>query len=275
MSYEFLLPLETYPDPTPGAGLPGVLDFVAAVGGRLAVATHEVTIPQIGNALAEALVDVSAMIAAAENTSRAGGVALTTEVVALAAKLSIPVDQQIVYCRVEFASERIVRIARTYDITLLVRGREGASGLAEDVIFGSGGPVVLFPDHGALTHLNHVVVAWDGSRAAARAVRDALPILGKAKAVTIVTAGDDKAIDADNVVALQRLLSQHNVASDHVPAEPSSESIGRRLQQAALERGAGLLVMGAYGHSRLQEFVLGGATRDVIGNLQLPVLLSH
>jgi nucleotide-binding universal stress UspA family protein len=120
-----------------------------------------------------------------------------------------------------------------------------------------------------------VAVAWDGGRAGARAVRDALPLLRRAKQVRIITVGDDKPIASAGVAALQTFLTGHGIVFVHDDVELAGRSIGEALQAEAIRGDAGLLVMGAYGHNRVREFVLGGATRTVLGTLRLPTLMSH
>jgi nucleotide-binding universal stress UspA family protein len=121
-----------------------------------------------------------------------------------------------------------------------------------------------------------VAVAWDFSRAAARAISDALPMLELAKQVRIVTVVNEKALDtkrSDEEVA--KNLARHgiNVVLDKVDAK--GKSIGAVLESYTSSQAADLLVMGAYGHTRLREFVLGGATRSLLSKPPLPILFSH
>jgi nucleotide-binding universal stress UspA family protein len=133
----------------------------------------------------------------------------------------------------------------------------------------------VFPEGEATSHLASAAVAWDGGRAAARAVRDAVPILSAVKHVTILCATDDKTIAPASVGSVQNYLRHHGIAAKAYLFSRADNPIGEALQEEAIEAGAGLLVMGAYGHSRLREFVLGGATRTVLGNRRLPILMSH
>jgi nucleotide-binding universal stress UspA family protein len=119
-------------------------------------------------------------------------------------------------------------------------------------------------------------VAWDGSRAAARAVRDALSLLRSAHSVTVLTAGEDKPIDPASVDGMRRFLEHHGIETGHREIRLGGEPIGKALQEEAALSGGGVLVMGGYGHSRLRELVLGGATSRILdqGPL-LPVFMSH
>ena len=123
--------------------------------------------------------------------------------------------------------------------------------------------------------LNTVIVAWDFGRPAARAVADALPILEKSKRVFVLTVTSEKVIDTKRSGAeLAKHLARHgvNVISDVVDA--GGRSIGEAIESHVASRNGDLLVMGAYGHSRLREFILGGATRSMLA--RPPVLFfSH
>lgn len=275
MSFDFLLPIATYPDATPKEGLPRALDLAATIGGRVTAVVHEVDIPPVHNALAETLIDVSAMIAATEAHSAAVGVALRAEIQRLSDRLRLPVDFQTIACRSEQAADTVAAISRAYDVSLLINDPAAPTDITEAVLFGSGGPVIVLPGHESPAHLNRVVVAWDGSRAAARAVRDAMPILALAKSVSVLTLTDDKPIDVEGTTGLLRFLGHHQVAAVHLGGTREGRDIGEVLQEIALGNDAGMLVMGAFGHNRLREFVLGGATRGVLGNVRLPVLMSH
>jgi nucleotide-binding universal stress UspA family protein len=123
-----------------------------------------------------------------------------------------------------------------------------------------------------------VVVAWDASREAARAVSDALPILEKASSVTVVTVnprerdyGHGDVPGADIAVYLAR----HGVKVDVQRIDARDIDVGNMLLSHVANDSADLLVMGAYGHSRLREVVLGGATRTILGEMTVPVLMSH
>ena len=277
MHFSFLMPISTFPDVTPKAGLLRGLDMVATMAGRVTAIVHEVDIPPVHNIIAEAVIDVSAMAAEAEARSRSRGDDMASELKHAAGYFRMPLELLRQRCVLEEFGDRVVVASRTHDFTLLVLDKysPAQASLAEAVIFGSGGAAMVFPAHDVPVHFNSVVVAWDGSRSSARAVRDSLPVLSLAKAVSIVTIEDDKPIDAASVEGVRRLLGQHDIEAVHRKAERGDIPIGEALSNYALAQDAGLMVMGAYGHSRLREFVLGGATRAVLGDIRLPVLMSH
>jgi nucleotide-binding universal stress UspA family protein len=277
MSFTFFVPLLSYPDPTPMPGLVRAFDLAATMGGEVVTLAHEVDIPVVHNFLADALINVSEMVAAAEARSHTAAEELVAEVTHRASRLRLPLTVQRCRTKLEMVPAKMATAARASDFSLIaLDGRSDAQlEVAESILFASGGPVAIFPEVDAPVHLDTVAIAWDGSRAAARAVRDALPVLALAKHVAVITVSDDKAIDPIALAGVQALLRAHGIEVRDVDVTRGSTPIGDRLQQAAIAEGAGLLVMGAYGHSRVREFVLGGATRAVLGNHLLPVLMSH
>ena len=149
---------------------------------------------------------------------------------------------------------------------------------AEAVIFGSGKPTLVLPERPRARpfELNTAVVAWDFSRAAARAIADAIPILEKAREVRIVTVANEKVLDSKHSAEeLAKNLSRHgiDVILDNVDA--AGRSIGQVLEAHAASCSADMLVMGAYGHSRFREFILGGATKSLLSKPPVPILFSH
>jgi nucleotide-binding universal stress UspA family protein len=159
--------------------------------------------------------------------------------------------------------------------------------LAEELVLVAGRPVLAVPYAGEFKTLGErVLVAWDGSREATRAVHDALPILERAKEVVVYRVNPEEAghLPAADVAAH---LARHGVKAEahHTVSKiPRDETavIGRRsigigdlLLSATMDFGSDLLVMGAYGHSRIRELVLGGSTRYILQHMTIPVLMSH
>jgi nucleotide-binding universal stress UspA family protein len=171
--------------------------------------------------------------------------------------------------------EIIAEAARTVELTVAAQA-DGDAALVrhpiDQVILGAGGPVLMLPRAGWAEPLGRrVVVAWNGSREASRALKDALPFLVAAEAVTVVAAGEAAGVGLEGAAAL---LRRHAVAAVTRQVEFGPHPAGAVLLDAAAEAGGDLLVMGAYGHSRLREIVLGGATREVLRGAGLPVLFS-
>ena len=124
--------------------------------------------------------------------------------------------------------------------------------------------------------LSHLAIAWDGSRVAARALGDALPYLVEGGRVTVLTVQGEKALEQDDPAAtLAAALGRRGLKAEARLIPMGKGGIATTLQEAALAEGAQVLAMGGFGHSRLREFILGGATDGVLKDLRLPVLLSH
>ncbi len=151
--------------------------------------------------------------------------------------------------------------------------------LTEEVILSCGRPALVVPYIGpAATLGERVMVAWDASREAARAVNDALPLLERAKAVKVVTInpanerfGHGEEPGAD--IGLH--LARHGIKVEVQRVEAHDIDIANAILSELANQSADLLVMGAYGHSRLRELMLGGVTRTILSDMTVPVLMSH
>ena len=172
---------------------------------------------------------------------------------------------------------------------LLVLGQRDASDpladgepadFVESVLFASGRPALIVPYAGALTSVGRdVLVAWQPTREAARAVTGALPLLQRARNVHVVGWAADAAQTQAGRLDLAGYLHSHGVeprVQYHGAASGESEGeVGERLLSLAADVQADLLVMGCYGHSRARELVLGGASRTILRSMTLPVLMAH
>ncbi|WP_068088361.1 universal stress protein [Polycladidibacter stylochi] len=146
----------------------------------------------------------------------------------------------------------------------------------EGLLFESGVPTLLVPyiSKGKFSPKN-VVVAWDGSPTAARAVHAALPILELAEKITIVMVNKGQAAEGEPGADIATYLARHNlkVTIDIIQNPPIS--VADSLLNYVSENDVDLLVMGGYGHSRMREYLVGGATRDILGSMTVPVLMAH
>ncbi len=178
------------------------------------------------------------------------------------------------------AVEAFVRYARLRDVVVLPNAAGDTyvdDDVTEDVLFESGLPAILVPDVGKSAFaLESVMVAWDCTRPAARALADSMPLLKKAGAVHVVSVTDDKSFPLSHDTGeLLAHLSRHGVKAQAHGVARGDDGIGEALIREALRLGANLMVMGGYGHSRFRQFVLGGATRTILKACPLPVLMSH
>ena len=186
-------------------------------------------------------------------------------------------------CGEDFPTRFVVQQARACDI--LVVGEAARGGLADpfvqanpsDLVLQIGRPLLVVPESCNWLDLRSVLVAWKDTAEARRAVSDALPLLRKSTEVTIVEIVED---EANRAAALSRVedvaawLSRHGVpASQQVPQQRGDAAT--QLEQIASDVGAGVVIAGAYGHSRLSEWILGGVTRRLIGPSNRCSLLSH
>ena len=168
--------------------------------------------------------------------------------------------------------------ARYFDLSILPWSAKRVAGhdLAQALLFGAGRPVLLVPAGTAAARVDHIAVAWDESRAAARALGDALSLLSRSVRISVLTVGDEKALRELGHVGIPRRRPRparlRGAGRRPRPRRPDDR---RGAAGGAREQGAQLLVMGGFGHSRLREFFLGGATQGILTDLTLPVLLSH
>ncbi|HSF47349.1 MAG TPA: universal stress protein [Burkholderiales bacterium] len=149
----------------------------------------------------------------------------------------------------------------------------------ELICLSSGRPVLIIPYAGAFARIGkHVLIAWNGSREAARAVSDALPFLKRASQITVLAVNaeqDDSGHRDDPGANLVNYLARHGVKAEATQSYSDEVDAGNLLLSRAADLSADLLVMGAYGHSRVREMVLGGVTRTLLRDMTLPVLMSH
>ncbi len=150
----------------------------------------------------------------------------------------------------------------------------------ESVVLQCGRPVLVVPYAGVFSQMGrNVLVAWNGSREAARAIHDALPFLQRAQAIDVVSWSQPDASPSQWLSPpryANEWLARHRVeARLHDITAASRDETGQMLLSMAADQGSDLIVMGAYGHGRMRELVLGGVTRTILESMTVPVLLSH
>ncbi|HTT40104.1 MAG TPA: universal stress protein, partial [Burkholderiales bacterium] len=151
---------------------------------------------------------------------------------------------------------------------------------AEELLFITGRPVLFVPVSGSFHTLGrHIVVAWNSSRPAARAVNDALPLIERAERTTVLAVNPGDFIDRHGALPLEQVvehLRHHAPSVDAVRLEGvAARSIADTLQAQTGALGADLIVAGAFGHARLREKLLGGVTRDLLARMRLPIMMSY
>ena len=150
-------------------------------------------------------------------------------------------------------------------------------GLVEAVLFGSGRPVLLVPPGAPAFSGRMIVVGWDATRSATRALHDALPLLTKARKAVVISLSDDKVFRLpESGPEVCRYLERWGIDASFDAPKRKQDKIGNELLLHAKRLKADLLVMGGFGHAREREFLFGSATRDIFqSHLELPVLMSH
>ena len=174
------------------------------------------------------------------------------------------------------------RIARHFDLSVVGQAEPETSAIEDKIVeaalFDSGRPAIVVPYiQKAPLKLDRVMVCWDGSRSAARAIADAMPFLERAglvEVVIIVANERDKQYEIEGV-DMDQHLARHGLNVDVKRIDYGDLDVADALLSHAADYDADFIVMGGYGHSRLREFVLGGVTRSILRTMTAPVLMSH
>lgn len=182
-------------------------------------------------------------------------------------------------CPLEGSAEPLMRRARLTDVVVMSTAPVigDARDAAEKLAFGSGTPCLLVPCGQTARALERVALAWDGSREAKRALDDGLAALKRADRVAVVIVEEDVARgpSAEEASALVRHLARHGIDAEIRNVKADGRPVGRAIVEECRSFAADLVVMGAFGGSRLHERVLGGATRTVLREAACPVLMSR
>lgn len=199
----------------------------------------------------------------------------------LAKQAGVMTESQMIDVAPGHVGDTFGRLARSFDLSVIRQAEpnkaEQEVPIIEGALFESGRPVIVVPyvqTQGA--KFNRVMVGWDGSRTAARAIGDAMPVLERAKMIEIFTvvAGPTKNTELPGIDIGQH-LSRHGLKVEvkRIPAE--GINVPEAILSHAADISADFMVMGGYGHSRLREYVLGGATRGILASMTLPTLMSN
>jgi nucleotide-binding universal stress UspA family protein len=181
-------------------------------------------------------------------------------------------------------SEISIGYSRGADMTIIGQSDPGAvenpaTGAPDQVILRSGRPTLVIPyvKVPAVIPAKHVLVAWDGSREAARALHDAIPLLQLAEKVVLFTIAEPKSAAAQYARPdlVLKHLQRYGIAAQGTHLSKSELGIGDMLLNHLVDTGADMLVAGAYGHSRLREVVLGGVTQSLLSHCSIPVMMSR
>jgi nucleotide-binding universal stress UspA family protein len=197
-------------------------------------------------------------------------------------KLSSAAGQEIEFVVEEgYAPDLINEHAVAVDVVIVGQGDPDADNnmqsqyIADELVVSSPRPVLVIPYAGEYKKFGkHVLVAWNNSREASRALHEALPFLANADKVTLlsVNADEDESYETAHVIAH---LKRHGIEATFKAGVWPDIKVGDALLDALVDYSADMLVMGAYGHSRLREMILGGATENTLAHMTAPVLFAH
>jgi nucleotide-binding universal stress UspA family protein len=199
----------------------------------------------------------------------------------VARRAAVSAESRIVDVPVASAHNVFANIVRRFDLAIIGQPEPHKPALerliVEAALFDSGRPVLIVPYiQRAGLKLDRVMVCWDGSRSAARAVADAMPFIVRAKAaeVVIVTSEPTKSNEMPGA-DIAHHLARHGTKVEIKPIVTAEIDVTSTILSHAADASADFLVMGGYGHSRLREFVLGGVTRGILTSMTVPTLMSH
>jgi len=198
-----------------------------------------------------------------------------------AKRVGISAETRTISASISGAGDQLGRLGRRFDL-VVVGQPERNEAVADEVVdeaalFETGRPVIFVPFiQKTGLKLDRVMLCWDGSRAATRAIADAMPFLQKAKQVEIVmVSGNKPKNDEIAGVDLGQHLARHGLKIDVKRITSPEIDIASTILSYAADSSTDLIVMGGYGHSRLREFILGGVTRGLFASMTVPVLMSH
>lgn len=272
---DILLPLVGEATPAAVAAIDKCVALAVDVGARITAVAIEVDVA----VAVRPHVLVSGATEVAESRAKADDLVATFE--AASVRLGARSVQGIQRVPQRDVAAYFARAARLADLTLLPTRPHNADleSLVERLIFESGRPIVLCPEKLAdrlVSTVEHIAIALDQSAPAARAIADAMPLLQAAATVHIFTVTDaETAAERDSGIALVDHLALHGVAASFEMVKRNGSSIGRVFATQVEAHAIDLLVMGAYHHSRLNEWVWGGASNSILNEPPCWVLMSH
>jgi len=198
-----------------------------------------------------------------------------------ARRAGVSFESRAIGASVAGAAERFGAIARRFDLSVVGQAEPDKVApeelIVEGALFSSGRPILVVPYiQKEPLQLDRVMVCWDASRNAARAIADAMPLLKRAKSIDVVIVASER-VKSDEIPGadIGQHLARHDLKVDVKRIVATDTDVANTIVSHAADTSADFIVMGGYGHSRLREFVLGGATRGILSSMTVPTLLSH
>jgi nucleotide-binding universal stress UspA family protein len=276
---DILLPLVGEPNASAIAAIDKCVAVAGAFGARVTALAVEEDLLVRPKVVISSDLENALAAAAVRRVSDARGLLKAFD--AAANRFSVRNEQRLTRLGLADIPGNFVDAARLADLSMIpVRPDDGGSEkIAERLIFETGRPILICPEESAAelsVVFDRVMIAWDHTAPAARAVADALPLLQDAADVRVITATDDKSQAVmESGAALVRHLSEHGINARFETIRIDGSSVGKVFEAYVKKNAIDLLVMGAYRHSRLNEIVWGGATKTVIGRPPCWVMMSR
>jgi nucleotide-binding universal stress UspA family protein len=276
---DILLPLVGEPSAAAIAAIDNCVGMAKGIGARVSALAIEVDIPVRPRVTISDDLDNTEVAISVRSVSDAKGLLKAFD--AAATKLEVRNEQKVKRLVAADIAGGLAETARLKDLTLVpLKPHNVQSGkIVEQLIFSSGRPILLCPEEFAdrlTAAFGSVAIAWDHTAPAARAVGDALPLLQTAASVRIITATDQKTpAELESGAALVSHLAEHGITATFETVKIDGSSVGKVFEAYVRANAIDLLVMGAYRHSRLNEFVWGGASSTIIGRPPCWVMMSH
>jgi|EndMetStandDraft_8_1072994.scaffolds.fasta_scaffold03266_9 nucleotide-binding universal stress UspA family protein len=279
-----LFPLASYPVATSGGAIERAIAIASQLEAHMTGVAFEMDVRLPAGVYAD-MYSLGDIIAAEYQRGSSNANSVIGEFQASARRQGISHDQRLEQCVPAEIAERTVQLAHLNDLSVVAVKKDdgGQRDIIEALLFGAGRPVLLFPEAIAedlSPTFERIAIAWDNKGPAARAVADALPFLRSAKTVRLLTVENERGKAAPSTLAqsakdLARNLGRHNIEVTVVGLDAKGDASGDVLIDDILKNKTDLLVMGAYGHARLKEVVLGGTTDTILRDPPGYVLLSR
>lgn len=273
MRPQFHLPLTTYPSVSSLSVVQNAVDLARHQKADVTASILQVKRPSIGQP-SPWLDDVERLSSKVKRFGYDSGIALSETLHDYAEKAEIKAVVQSFEASEPFIADTLAELSRAYDLSIM-EASETMRPLLETVLFESGRPLVLFPADHFCGRIDTVAIAWDGSSALSRALTGARLFLESASKVVLISITDDKPINETARDQFAGVLRSAGLEVGIATTQAYGEQVASIIQSAARANHTDLLVAGAYGHSRLREFILGGVTRSLLVDLEIPALLVH
>ncbi|MFJ6327529.1 MULTISPECIES: universal stress protein [unclassified Rhizobium] len=273
MKPQFHLPLITYPNASSFSVVQNAVDFTRHQKADLSANLLQIEMPPAAQS-SPWVDDVERVNSEAKRFSSDSAVALSEAVCDYARKADIRTIVQTFEAPEPLILETLAEISRAYDLSI-IEASETMMPLLEKLLFESGRPLVLFPAKHVCGRVDTVAIAWDGSAPLSTALTGARLFLAGASKVILISITDDGSMNEKARARYAEVLRNSGLDVEVVVARANGREVAVAIQSAARALHADLLVAGAYGHSRIREFALGGVTRSLLSDLEMPVLVAH